>query len=79
MMYMNEQVRINIINIPNIFSQITEKLYTFFSNVWICFSGMNYLLDLYWIGVHDQDDNDKYVWLNGNLLPNDDENWLSGK
>ena len=28
-----------------------------------------------WIGFHDPDENDTFVWLNGNPLPNDDENW----
>ena len=32
-----------------------------------------------WIGVYGRDDNDQYIWLNGNLLPDDHENWISGK
>ena len=31
-----------------------------------------------WIGSHDANDNDVYVWLNGNILPYDDENWWEG-
>ena len=32
-----------------------------------------------WIGFHDLNDNDNYVWLNGNPLPDDDANWRSGR
>ena len=32
-----------------------------------------------WIGFHDPNNNDTYVWLNGNLLPDNDENWQRGK
>ena len=28
-----------------------------------------------WIGYHDPDGNDKYVWLNENNLSDDDDNW----
>ena len=31
-----------------------------------------------WIGLHDANDNDVFVWLNGNILPDDDENWRNG-
>ena len=31
-----------------------------------------------WIGAPDVDDNDEFVWLNGKLLPEDDENWRYG-
>ena len=31
-----------------------------------------------WIGSRDVDDNDEYVWLNGEILPVDDENWVDG-
>ena len=31
-----------------------------------------------WIGAHDRDDNNMFVWLNGNSLTDDDENWVPG-
>ena len=32
-----------------------------------------------WIGSHDPDDDENFVWLNGNPLPDNDENWFPGK
>ena len=32
-----------------------------------------------WIGLHDPDENNTFVWLNGSPLPNDDETWSDGQ
>ena len=45
--------------------------------VWIYFSSLGTYFP--WIGFHDANDNDNHVWLNGNPLPDDDENWKAGK
>ena len=49
-----------------------------FGSIYIYFSSS--LVDEYYyhIGFHDADNNDIFVWLNGNILPDDDTNWLDG-
>ena len=32
-----------------------------------------------WIGFKDLNDDDNFVWLNGQPLPDDDGNWRGGK
>ena len=31
-----------------------------------------------WIGYHDPNWNNKYIWLNGKYLPDNDDNWDDG-
>ena len=37
------------------------------------------IFDETWIGFHDPNYDNKFVWFNGNSLPDDEENWAHGK
>ena len=55
-------------------AQLVEHI--FYQSLSLCSSSLS---SWPFIGFYDRDDNDVFVWLNGNPLPDDDENWLGGK